>query len=271
MVSREVRGEIMTANFSYIDRLEASISGLPALSRKHPEAASLLDFLVPVLETQRKIASSPLPLSSIRDAALPSWIASLREMAAKCAAHGTPAIIAAANRLQNLDDKAISAVLFSFINHEELEAAERLVVMSFLGGATAELPALQQYDERGWLKPVCPVCGMPPVASLISDVDEIEGCRLLYCGVCHASWHFNRTTCHQCGTNDDHQFDYFHPDGDMSVVIHACRNCMGYLKSIDMRNYSMMVPEVLDTATLSLDLYAREKGFAKVFPNMFGY
>jgi formate dehydrogenase accessory protein FdhE len=271
MVSREDRGEIMAASFSYIDRLEASISGLPALSRKHPEAAVLLDFLVPVLETQRKIASSALPLSSIRDAALPPWSVYLREMASTCAAHGTQEIVSAANRLRNFDDKALSAILTCFINHEELEAAERLVVMSFLGGLASDLPSLQPYDERGWLKPLCPACGMPPVASLLSDVDEIEGCRHLYCGVCHASWHFNRTTCHQCGTNDDHKFDYFHPDGDMSVVIHACRNCMGYLKTIDMRSYSMMVPELLDTATLSLDLYAQEKGFSKGFPNMFGY
>jgi len=257
--------------FSYCDRLEVSISGLPALSRSYPEAAVLLDFLVPVLETQQKIASSAHPLSSIRDAASPPWSASLREMAATCAAQGTPEIVSAANRLRNFDDTALSAVVSSFINHEQLEETERLVVMSFLGGLAAELPLLLPYDERGWLKPICPVCGMPPVASLLSDVDEIEGCRQLYCGVCHASWHFNRTTCHQCGINDDHQFDYFHPDGDMSVVIHACRNCMGYLKTIDMRSYSMMVPELLDTATLSLDLYAQEKGFCKGFPNIFGY
>jgi formate dehydrogenase accessory protein FdhE len=192
-------------------------------------------------------------------------------MAATCAAHGTQEIASAAHELRHCDDAALCAVVSSFINHEELEEAYRLIVMSFLGGLAANLPSLKPYDERGWLQPSCPVCGMPPVSSFLSDVEEIEGGRQLYCGVCHASWHFNRTTCHLCGTNDDDQFDYFHPAGDMSVVIHACRNCMGYVKTIDMRSCSMIVSEVLDAATLSLDLYAQEKGFSKGFPNMFGY
>lgn len=251
--------------FSYLGRLEAALTGLPALSRRYPEAAVLLNFLAPVMECQKKIAAASPPLSSIKDAAAFPWAASLRAMAATCADHGTAEIASAAYLLQNCDDASLCAVISAFINREVTGEANRLMVMFFLGGLAANLPSLTTFDERGWLKPSCPVCGLPPVASLLSDVEEIEGGRLLYCGVCHASWHFNRTTCHWCGTNDDHQFDYFHPDGDMSVVIHACRNCMGYLKTIDMRNFSMMVPEVLDTATLSLDLYARKRGSARSF------
>lgn len=256
---------------SYLDRMEAAITGLPALSRTYPEAAALLGFLAPLLEAQQKIAAASPPLSSILDAASLPWAASLRDMAATCAKHGTPEIVAAANELRSRNDGELCAAIARFINDEEMETPERLIVMSCLGGVAAGLPQLHPFDARGWLKPSCPACGMPPVASFLADIEEIDGCRLLYCGVCHASWHFNRTTCHQCGSNDDHLFDYFHPDGDMSVIIHACRNCMGYLKTIDMRNFSMMVPEAIDTATIALDLHAREKGFGKKFPNIFGY
>lgn len=262
---------MISTNSAYSNKLEAAINGLPALSRSYPEAAALLGFLGPVLKTQQQIAAAAPPLSSILDVASLPWAASLRDMAATCVTHGTAEIVAAAQQLHSCDDTALCAAVARFINGEELEGAERLVVMAFLGGAAADLSSLHSYDERGWLKPVCPVCGMPPVVSLLSDVEEIDGCRQLYCGVCHSSWHYGRTTCHQCGTNDDHQFDYFHLDGDMSVVIQACRNCMEYLKTIDMRNFSMQVPEAIDTATLSLDLYAQGKGFSKGFHNMFGY
>lgn len=257
--------------FSSVDRLEAACSGLPALSVRFPEAASLLTFLEAVLERQRQLASSLPPLPSLAAAAGPPWRAGLREMAATCAHHGTPEIAAAAELLRQGDEPALAAALSRFINREEQDQVERLVVMAFLGGAAAGMAQQRDADLRDWLKPHCPTCGMPPVVSLLADVDEIDGCRLLYCGVCHTAWPFSRTTCHCCNSNDDRQFDYLHPEGDLSVVIQACRACREYLKVIDLRHYSLSLPEIIDTATVALDLHAVEQGFGKRFPSIFGY
>ncbi|MFZ4858954.1 MAG: formate dehydrogenase accessory protein FdhE [Desulfuromonadaceae bacterium] len=262
---------MIPSEMSYLNRLVDTISGLPALSLRFPEAAALLNFLAPVFETQKELSVLSPQISSIHEAASLPWAASVRGMASTVSIHGTAEISSVARTLLHADDDAISALVTKFIKQQETGAAERLIVMASLGGLAAGLPALNPFDRREWLQPTCPVCGMPPIASFLSDVEEIDGCRLLYCGVCHASWHFNRTTCHHCATNDDHQLDYFHPEGDTSVVVQACRSCKAYLKIIDMRLFATIVPEVIDIATISLDLHAQEKGFNKVFANMFGY
>ena len=50
----------------------------------------------------------------------------------------------------------------------------------------------------------------------------------------------------------------------------VCDTCHFYLKSVDLTKTGLAVPIVDELATLSLDLWAREKGYEKLQMNMLG-
>ena len=55
------------------------------------------------------------------------------------------------------------------------------------------------------------------------------------------------------------------------VRIEACDSCRRYLLSIDLAPDPAAVPEVDEMTALPLDLYARERGFSKITPNLMGF
>jgi FdhE protein len=54
------------------------------------------------------------------------------------------------------------------------------------------------------------------------------------------------------------------------VRVDVCDTCHFYLKSVDLTKTGLAVPVVDELATLSLDLWAREKGYRKFQMNMLG-
>ncbi len=55
------------------------------------------------------------------------------------------------------------------------------------------------------------------------------------------------------------------------VRIEACETCRRYLLNIDLAADPAAVPVVDELDALPLDLYARERGFWKVIPNLMGF
>jgi FdhE protein len=55
------------------------------------------------------------------------------------------------------------------------------------------------------------------------------------------------------------------------VRVDACDSCHRYLLSIDLAADPAAVPIVDELAALPLDLYARERGYSKIIPNLMGF
>jgi FdhE protein len=55
------------------------------------------------------------------------------------------------------------------------------------------------------------------------------------------------------------------------IRIEGCESCRRYLLNIDLLADPNAVPMVDEMAALPLDLYAREKGFSKITPNLMGF
>jgi FdhE protein len=53
--------------------------------------------------------------------------------------------------------------------------------------------------------------------------------------------------------------------------IEACDSCRQYLLNIDLAADPAAVPVTDELAALPLDLYARERGFSKITPNLMGF
>lgn len=144
----------------------------------------------------------------------------------------------------------------------------------------------------------CPECGGPPQLSVLaaSTDDLASGPRLLVCARCATSWGYARMTCAGCGEDSSARLNVFTEHGTMSgergsvvrglpggpaparggavfphIRIEACDTCRAYLLSIDMAADPAAVPVVDEMAAVPLDLFARERGYAKVTTNLMGF
>ena len=55
------------------------------------------------------------------------------------------------------------------------------------------------------------------------------------------------------------------------IRIEACDSCRRYLLGVDLLADPAAIPLVDEMSALPLDLFAREKGFSKIMPNLMGF
>lgn len=163
-----------------------------------------------------------------------------------------------------------SAVMTDVISSEAAltPATVRFVLFSalvpFLTGPAAEALAAVGEAERGlWTVGTCPVCGSSAAMGRIGESTVLQGAsRVLWCGLCHSEWAYDRLRCARCGTRDASSLRYSHVDGDPAHRMHLCDECHGYVKFVAMNDLrkplSMLVEEAV---TSRLDAIALENGY----------
>jgi FdhE protein len=144
----------------------------------------------------------------------------------------------------------------------------------------------------------CPDCGGLPQLSYFAPAPEnlASGPRRLLCARCGASWGYARMTCAGCGEDSSSKLTIFSEEGITSgergsvvrglagalsnghapavfphMRVEACESCRQYLISIDLETEPGAVPVVDEVAAIPLDLFARERGFSKITPNLMGF
>lgn len=114
----------------------------------------------------------------------------------------------------------------------------------------------------------CPVCGSPPLASIIHTAGSTRGLRYLHCALCGSEWHVVRAKCSQCTNTKG--IEYFGLEGaNGEVRAEACPECCCYLKIFSQEKDARVDPVADDIATLALDLLMSEKHYAKSSINLF--
>lgn len=142
-----------------------------------------------------------------------------------------------------------------------------LFVVRSLTQPFAEAVAVARRDERclapqsegaGWSR--CPVCRGAPRAGVLRE--EGHGAKkTLQCGRCFTEWGFPRLMCPTCREARFDALPVFTADAFPHVRVEACETCHGYLKTIDLTVDGLAVPAVDDLASISLDLWASERGY----------
>ncbi len=117
----------------------------------------------------------------------------------------------------------------------------------------------------------CPRCSGLPQLSYLTDAGEtlVSGPRMLLCCRCGESWVYQRMTCPGCGEQTTSKLPIF-ADAERFPHLRAdgCETCKRYLITIDLRKEPAAVPDVDELVALPLDLYVKERGFAKIVPNL---
>jgi FdhE protein len=117
----------------------------------------------------------------------------------------------------------------------------------------------------------CPRCGSLPVASVLRPDPAAETVRrTLLCSLCFHEWPFPRAVCPGCGEERPERQPRFSAEEIPWIRIEACDSCGRYLKSVDLAADPAADPRLDELASFALDIVARDRGYAKLAPNLFG-
>ncbi|MFN7065460.1 MAG: formate dehydrogenase accessory protein FdhE [Aquificaceae bacterium] len=243
-----------------------ALERIRVLEKKYPEASEILNFYQHILQYQKEVYIS-LENKDI------SWHKNIKwfyKLADLCIKYGTLPLSQKANELKSLERGQLESRIINFLKEKEADDTERFLFISFLKPFYEHIAEQKEVDKVNWFKSRCPVCGFKPSVSYIADAEEVEGGRFLQCVLCSTEWLYNRNRCVNCGNEDDKAIDYYCVGEKGSVQLQVCQKCGYYIKLIDMRLDGFAIPYLEDIASLTLDLWAKEKGFIKFERNVFG-
>ncbi|NVL90484.1 MAG: formate dehydrogenase accessory protein FdhE [Desulfobacterales bacterium] len=204
----------------------------------------------------------------------------LREIC-RLAAEANEMLAEAALKIVDALDKGTldAPVLFSKVLNEDDayfdEAAKKLEtdkkILAFMAyfsmkpsiSLCAEQLATYLDKEVPWKRGYCPICGGPPVLSILRG----EGERSLLCSFCGHEWQTQRIYCPFCDNNEQKTLHYFFSEEEKGYRVDACDKCKKYIKTVDTREVKRPVhPFVEQISTLHLDLIAQEQGLESGIP-----
>lgn len=106
-----------------------------------------------------------------------------------------------------------------------------------------------------------------PLVSLLREAGHGSR-RSNICGACLAETPAPRLGCVACGENRVDALPVFRSEATDPARIDACDTCHAYVKTIDLTRDASACPIADDLASVSLDLWARERGYHRVRPNL---
>jgi FdhE protein len=116
---------------------------------------------------------------------------------------------------------------------------------------------------------LCPFCSRKPALAVLRPLGD-GARRNLLCGFCLCEWEFRRIVCPGCDEKDHAKLPVYTAEEFPYVRVECCDTCHGYIKSIDLSKNGLADPLVDELASVPLDLWAQERGYAKLHPNLLG-
>ena len=104
----------------------------------------------------------------------------------------------------------------------------------------------------------------------ILEEAESKAARFLGCGLCGSEWQTNRVRCPSCGETNPERLPGWQSETHPAARVEACETCQRYVKSVDLTLDARAVPEVDELRSLSLDLWAVERGYVRLEPGLAG-
>ncbi|HVB87386.1 MAG TPA: formate dehydrogenase accessory protein FdhE [Candidatus Dormibacteraeota bacterium] len=267
------------------------------LISSYPFAAEGLRFYARVAELQRSlsagaakvIANSPmqpaeyLPLREqlFNPLLLPKFAefaAQVRQFAPERLAHAAAQLARARPEAQLL---AINDFLSGGLRSSASEDAEQqsgdfndstaqgLLAWLFLQPFAEFLAALIQPVQLDGTPSACPMCGSNPIVGVLRPEGD-GGKKSLVCMLCAHEWAFRRIYCPSCGEEREPQMGFYAAPEIAHVRVDVCDSCHTYLKTVDLTKLGLAIPVVDELATIPLDLWACEHGYAKLQMNLLG-
>ena len=242
----------------------ARIARAQELSRQNSSAADLLGFYANIAAFQKSFYDDlqrTRPAAGI-DVVIP-WAPGLLKVVAK---HGPHALAERAKASAHNETRWREILTCADVDTESAEPAEVFFARALLQPYMEYLASAAGITPNG-TKPACPFCAEKPVVAVLRG--EGDGAkRSLVCSLCCTEWEFRRILCPACGEESRDKLPvYTAPDFDY-VRVEACDSCRMYIKAIDLTKNGLAVPVVDELGSVALDIWAVEKGYTKLMPNL---
>jgi FdhE protein len=237
-----------------------------------------LSVLVPVLAYQHgrsrtapaarpREANDRLPLLDL-DAAVPAIVDEVAGAVDALHAVVPTPLAEVGTELRAFEPTQLAAVVETWIDDVTLVDPRLALWLGVSAGPVIEPGARDLAAPEGWKGSACAVCGAPPQASVIAEEsgEFMAGSpRSLVCGRCASWWSFSRATCVGCGEEDPRSMESFFVEEQPWARVDTCATCHGYIKTFDLRERGAVdvIPLVDDVATLTLDIWAQQRGFSR--------
>lgn len=272
-------------------RFARTATRLAKLADGHPLEA-WLRFLADVSWAQHAVVTSIAPgatlpadvVARVVDARLPplaadghprdpAWLEGLRLLLGEVESDRLPPPAHdAIMQLRGMDDAAIETLADQFLRGTiavaDTAAAVYVVaaLQAYFTVSASRLDAsqLRLLEERA----LCPCCGSPSVAGLITATGITPGTRFLQCSLCSTAWNHVRVACITCGGTGKLKVQAIEGDNEL-VKAETCGDCHTYSKLLYQVKDMQADPVADDLASLGLDLLVAEAGFARHAPNPF--
>jgi FdhE protein len=115
----------------------------------------------------------------------------------------------------------------------------------------------------------CPFCHRKPALAILRPQGD-GGSRSLLCGFCLTEWEFRRLICPGCGEENHAKLPVYTSADLPAIRVECCDTCQTYIKCIDLTKSGLADPLVDELASVPLNLWAQEHGYAKLQPNLLG-
>lgn len=184
----------------------------------------------------------------------------------------TPEAAAAVRTLRNLPADALEVLATRAAHFEEggRDPAQACFLVAALQVYWVRMAGLLDAED---VKPAsggsaCPVCGAPPLASVVYSTGALTGTRFLLCALCATEWHLVRIKCANCDSTKGIAYHEIE-GGKGSVKAETCDECRTYTKILYTEKDPEAEPFADDLATLGLDVLVNEAGWHRAHPNPF--
>jgi FdhE protein len=160
-----------------------------------------------------------------------------------------------------------SDVLAEFWAGEQLPAAEALIAWTFLQPYAEHLA--DQAGPAETQAALCPLCSRRPQVGVLRQMGD-GAKRSLICSLCATEWEYRRIVCPACGEEEVSKLPVYVAEELPHVRVEACDTCRHYIKTVELTKDGRAVPVVDELAAIPLSLWASEKGYTKLSPNLLG-
>ncbi|WP_028224154.1 formate dehydrogenase accessory protein FdhE [Paraburkholderia ferrariae] len=202
----------------------------------------------------------------------PQWREVLRRLLDHVEAAGAvaPALAKVIDTLRAMSDAELDAQADALLaqRYAEVSPATAPFIMAALQVIWTDLASrldtrdIPYVDAPG----ACPVCGVPPVASIVRVGGAYQGYRYVQCSLCGTETHVVRVKCTNCDSTKGiayHGID----GGDPAVKAESCDECHTYRKIGYQEKDLDFEPLADDLASLTLDLLMSDAGYRRASPN----
>lgn len=180
--------------------------------------------------------------------------------------NGPGALQEVARRLRSGSEDSNIEFLTAFWQGDETVALNSgpgdFFARAFLQPYAASLRERSNFHWSGPTPFLCPFCKRKPGVGVLRPLGD-GGQRFLVCSFCLAEWDFRRIVCPGCGEENHARLPVYTAEELKHVRVEACDSCRIYIKTVDMTKSGLAEPVVDEIASIPLDLWAQQHGYAK--------